>query len=222
MRDPLPRRWTELCRAAGATDEDAIGALLADILERYAEPQRHYHTAEHVLEVLQTIAALGDPALPAVDTQLAGPGAYHAVCFAGWLHDVIYDPRSGTNEEDSAVYAVERLGALGLAAGLTDEVGRLIRLTQQHEVADDDLNGMVLMDADLAILSARRKRYDRYAEAIRAEYQHVDDESYRAGRAAVLRTFLDRGSLYSTQLMVTRCDEAARANLRRELASLTA
>ena len=79
---------------------------------------------------------------------------------------------------------------------------------------------MVLMDADLAILGSRAKRYDRYSAAIRAEYAHVDDESYRAGRAAVLESFLTKGSLFHCYVMVNRCDAAARANLTRELADL--
>ena len=112
------------------------------------------------------------------------------------------------------------LTRLALPAALAEEVARLIRLTQHHEVASGDHNGMVLMDADLAILGARPKRYDRYAAAIRAEYAHVDDDTYRAGRAAVLEGFLAKGSIYHCYVMVNRCDAPARANMTRELTAL--
>jgi len=77
-----------------------------------------------------------------------------------------------------------------------------------------------LNDADLAILAARPKRYDRYSVAIRAEYGHLDDDAYRAGRRGVLESFLARGSIYGTEQMVNRCDAAARLNLSRELAAI--
>jgi len=222
MRDPLSRRFVELCRSAGATDEVTTMELLEEILSRHAEPQRHHHTSEHVAEMLQTVAALADPALPAVDTRLAGEGAFHAVCFATWLHDVVYDPTSSTNEQDSADFAGERLGVLGLPPGLVEETQRLILLTRDHEIVAGDLNAMVLNDADLAILAARPKRYDRYSVAIRAEYGHLDDDAYRAGRRGVLESFLARGSIYGTEQMVNRCDAAARLNLSRELAAIGA
>lgn len=219
VRDVLFGRWLELSRAGGATDDAAVRAAYEDVLARHAEPQRRHHTAEHVADVLQTIRALADPRLPAVDTALATIADYQAVCFAGWLHDVIYDPASSTNEEESAVYAAGLIASLGLPSEMADEVARLIRLTRSHEVATDDVNGMVLIDADLAILAARPKRYDRYARDIRAEYAHVDDDTYRAARAAVLERFLARGSLFNCEVMMRRCDQPARANLRRELAT---
>lgn len=220
MRDPTAWRWDRTCRYAGATEDGAISAALGDILARHSEPQRHHHTIEHVAEVTQTIRALGDPRLPVADTALA-PESYSAACLAGWLHDVVYDPTSATNEADSAEYASRCLATLGIDEWITGETARLILATATHEVTSQDGAGMVLMDADLAILAARRKRYDRYASAIRAEYPHLDDATYAAGRATILRGFLDRGSLYYCEQMVTRCDEAARQNLRRELDSLT-
>lgn len=221
MRDPLRRKWNTLCDRAAVTDSQAVARVLDDVLSRHAEPQRHHHTAEHVAEVLQTIEALADPSLPAVGIQLHAQDDYLALCFAGWLHDVVYDPTAQTNEEDSASYALECLSGLGVAPPITEEATRLIRLTAGHEVAHGDLAGMVLADADLAILAARKKRYARYAEAIRREHSSVDEDTYRAVRTHVLRGFLDRGSIYCCELMVTRCDTPARVNLQRELDVIT-
>jgi len=141
---------------------------------------------------------------------------------------VIYDPtaKAGANETASARHAAQVLATLGVDPEARTEVARLVELTAGHQVPrlDDgreDDNGMLLVDADLAILGARRARYERYAAAIRLEYAHVDDDAYRAGRRAVLETFLARGSLYFTALMRDRCDEPARENLRWELVRLT-
>jgi predicted metal-dependent HD superfamily phosphohydrolase len=79
----------------------------------------------------------------------------------------------------------------------------------------------VLVDADLSILGAPAEVYDRYAAAVRAEYAHVPADAWRAGRSAVLRSFLDRPAIFHTAAGRGRWEEAARANLGRERAALT-
>ncbi len=50
----------------------------------------------------------------------------------------------------------------------------------------------------------------------------MPDDAFRAGRAAILRPFLDRESIYATQTARDRWEGAARANLLRELEVLAA
>ena len=59
-------------------------------------------------------------------------------------------------------------------------------LTATHDVADDDRDGAVLCDADLAVLAAGAARYSSYVEGVRREYGHLDDATFADGRAAVL------------------------------------
>jgi predicted metal-dependent HD superfamily phosphohydrolase len=167
--------------------------------------------------VLQTIRSLSSPSDPGATFRLDRPDDDRAVSLAAWFHDVVYDPRSATNEDDSAALAVDELGAVGVEPSIVDEVARLVRLTAGHSVAPGDDNGALLVDADLAILGSRPARYDRYAADVRDEYAFVDDDAFRAGRSRVLETFLDLGSIYHCELMVMRCDDSARGNLRREL-----
>ena len=104
---------------------------------------------------------------------------------------------------------------------MVEEVRRLVLLTAGHEVGPGDANGAVLADADLAILAAEPDRYARYATDVRAEYGHLDDAAWRAGRAAVLRRFADRPRLYVTDRAHDRLDGLARRNLASELAGLS-
>ena len=170
---------------------------------RYAEPHRRYHTTEHLDEVLAAVHELGDLA-----------DDLRAVELAALFHDAVYDPAAapGANERASA----------DLAAALTgdDEVVRLVLLTAGHEVEAGDRNGAVLVDADLSILGAPADRYERYVGDVRAEYAHVDDDAWRAGRSAVLRGFLDRPRLFVTDPYHDRLDAAAQRNLAGELAAL--
>ena len=78
----------------------------------------------------------------------------------------------------------------------------------------------MLLDADLAVLGSEPSAYQAYVTGVRVEYAHVDSEAWSVGRAAVLRSYLDRARLYSTQEARSRWDARARANMTAELVSL--
>ena len=133
---------------------------------------------------------------------------------AAWFHDAVYDGH-GDDEERSARMAEDSLSGSSLAS----EVARLIRVTEQHRPAEDDVTGQVLCDADLAILAAPPDRYASYVEGVREEYAHVPDADFAVARAAVLRDLLAKPSLFHTTAARDRWEEAARANIERELAT---
>jgi predicted metal-dependent HD superfamily phosphohydrolase len=181
------------------------------LAERYREPHRRYHDLRHLQEVLQTVDDLADSA-----------DDVEAVRWAAWFHDAVYDVHRDDNEERSAQLAEQDLAALGLDRGMVSEVSRLVRLTATHQPEDDDANGAVLCDADLRILAADPWRHAEYVADVRAEYAHVPDPEFRAGRAAVLRALLSSGRLFRTERAYTRWEERARANLAAELSQLEA
>ncbi len=190
---------------AALGDRPAVRAAAQDVLLRYAEPQRAYHTAEHLAEMFAALDRLTDEVPPAV------------VCAVLW-HDAVYDPEEADNEERSAELARSALAKLGADAWLIEETVRLVRLTAAHKPEPGDTVGELLSDADLAVLAAGPGRYARYTQQVRAEYQHVDNTGWRVGRAAVLRGLLE-GGLYRTPV-AQEWEELARRNLRDELRSL--
>jgi predicted metal-dependent HD superfamily phosphohydrolase len=189
-------------------------ALRERIVECYAADHRGYHDTRHLLEVLDRVEDL--LALP----EAAGVDG-DAVVLAAWFHDAVYDGRPD-DEERSAALAQSTLAATGAPRSLVAEVARLVRLTHDHRPEVDDLAGQVLCDADLAILAADRERYDEYVHDVRREYAHLDDHTFRSGRAAVLRALLDKPTLFHTGFARDAWEDAARANIERELAGTTA
>ncbi|MEV7024642.1 hypothetical protein [Kitasatospora sp. NPDC093558] len=199
--------WTALLHRCGTTaDPVAYGR---ELLRRWAEPQRRYHTADHLRAVLRHVDALAGHA--------ADPDA---VRLAAWFHDAVYRPDRSENEERSAALAVRALTAAGLPAARTAEVERLILLTVTHDPAPGDRDGEVLCDADLAVLGGTPEAYAAYVAAVREEYGFVPEPDFRAGRAAVLRRLLALPALYRTPAAHERFTVAARANLTAELAAL--
>ncbi|MFF0530038.1 metal-dependent phosphohydrolase [Nocardia amikacinitolerans] len=198
----LLERWTALAGAAA----EPVGR---DLVRRYSEPHRRYHTVEHLAGMLRVIDELADQAEDAA-----------AVRYAAFFHDAVYAVDRGDNEERSAELAEVVLEKLGASTELVREVGRLVRLTKSHDPAPDDHNGGVLCDADLAVLAADEPGYAAYTAAVRAEYAHVPDDLYRAGRTAILESLARQPHLFHTELARRRFESVARANLQRELASL--
>jgi predicted metal-dependent HD superfamily phosphohydrolase len=89
--------------------------------------------------------------------------------------------------------------------------------TQHHQADAHDADAWLFLDLDLSILAQTPERYQAYTEAVRAEYAWVDDARYRAGRAAVLRSFIDRDAIYRTPELHAAWEAPARANLAAEL-----
>ena len=90
------------------------------------------------------------------------------------------------------------------------------------EVPHADGDAALLIDIDLSILGAPPEIFDRYDTAIREEYSWVPEVMYTAGRAKVLRLFLERDVIFTTPSFRDEREEQARANLTRALDALTA
>lgn len=210
----LLQRWNATLHAARAgragPDPTPYGR---NLLTRWAEPQRRYHTVDHLRAVLARIDELTD--------QGGEGGELELVQLAAWFHDAVYRPDRSENEERSAVLAEKALTEAGLTPHEVAEVARLVRLTTTHDPAAGDLNGETLCDADLAILATDAHTYRGYAAAVREEYAFVPDAAFREGRAAVLRQLLGLPRLFRTPYGAAVWEEKARANLERELKELT-
>lgn len=184
-------------------------ALGAQLVAAYNHPNRRYHDARHLEEVLERVHELSADGV-GFDRM--------AVVLAAWFHDGVYDGEPDA-EKRSAAWAAEALDTL-VDPGTVDEVVRLVLLTEQHRPADDDPNGCALSDADLAILAAPPERYAEYVAAVREEYAHVPDDQFALGRSAVLRDLLAKPHLFHTSYARTSWEAAARANVEAELVDL--
>ncbi|MET9955280.1 hypothetical protein ABZ135_27555 [Streptomyces sp. NPDC006339] len=209
----LLTRWTATLLAARAGREGPDPAPYGrNLLARWNEPQRRYHTAEHLRAVLDRVDELTD--------QGGEGGELELVRLAAWFHDAVYRPDRSENEERSAALAERALTEAGLTPREVTEVARLVRLTVTHDPAPGDLNGEALCDADLAILASDLDTYTGYTRAVREEYAFVPDAAFRTGRASVLRQLLSLPRLFRTPYGAAAWEEKARANLERELAEL--
>lgn len=196
----LARSWQRAWAALGLQAPDGLRQRL---LAAWAEPQRHYHTIQHLRECLALLE-------PALDLALH-PGE---VELALWFHDAVYDPKGKDNEARSADWATQALTQAGADTALQQRVRALIMATC-HDAEPTEPDARLLVDIDLAILGAEPARFAEYDAQVRAEYRWVPGWLYRRKRNQVLAGFLARPVIYGTERFRARLEVRARENLRR-------
>lgn len=135
-----------------------------------------------------------------------------------WYHDAVYDTHAANNEDKSAEMAAKSCETFGLDANFCSSIKKLILATKHmNESKVESIDTLVMMDIDLTILGAVPSVYDLYRENIRKEYSWIEKEQFLKGRSQVLKTFLKRQHLYSTDLFRMKFEMQARQNLNREL-----
>ena len=208
MSDALERAWLALWKRVGAQGD--AGAVYRDLVARYSEAGRAYHTLDHIQACLAELAGVPDGSLDR-----------DALEFALWFHDAIYDTHAHDNEERSAALAQE----VGRSAGLSDafgaEVAALI-LTTKHAASPIASDEQLMVDIDLAILGKEQSQFDEYEAQIRREYAWVPAGVFAGARAKILESFLARPAIYSTPIFRDKYEAQARRNLAHSIARLAA
>jgi predicted metal-dependent HD superfamily phosphohydrolase len=179
----------------------APAGLYEALVAAYEEPQRHYHSLQHLAECLVHF----DQARHLVHR----PGE---VALALWFHDAVYDVQGKSNEQQSADWAVRVLTAAGAGEASQARVSQLIMATR-HQAEVHEPDQQLLVDIDLSILGATPERFAEYDRQVRAEYSWVPGLIYRVKRKAVLKSFLDREHIYNTLYFRERFEARARSNL---------
>ena len=198
-----------------AMEPVVLKVLWQDIATHYNEPQRAYHSLQHIQQLFEQFER--------IEQYLYEP---HIMALALYYHDVIYEPTRSDNELKSAEYAIEALKDY-LSAEQCQHIYALIMMTANHQIdklADEDKisDAAYLLDMDLSVLGGSWSEYQQYAQAVRQEYAHVTKVNYRVGRITVLQKLLTHTTLYLTDYYHSRLEEQARDNIKREISFLRA
>lgn len=199
----LSDSWQRAWRALAA--EPPPQALLEQLMRRYSEPHRHYHTLQHLAECIARL----EPALGLC----RHPGE---VEIALWFHDAIYDLQGADNEGQSARWAVQALAEARVSPEASERVKHLIEATRHSALPATD-DERLLVDIDLAILGAEPARFEEYERQIRQEYAHVPSQLFCEKRREILAQFLARPQLYSTAHLRNSLEARARENIQHSI-----
>ncbi|KAJ6498575.1 hypothetical protein C8R47DRAFT_310108 [Mycena vitilis] len=165
---------------------EIIRGMAAELQTRYSEPQRYYHTLQHISYMLK-----------ALDSTDRGT---EMIELAIWFHDCIYDPvKGGPSNERESILVWEQFVESTLSSDmaiLKEPVSALIEATISHRLPEvlpkrlSPLEVAIFLDLDMSILADSPPIYEEYSKQIQEEYSHYPIGIYRIGRAKVLEGFL--------------------------------
>ena len=206
MNNDLEKRWIDLAIKYGANIKSAREQFNL-IATCYNEPHRRYHTLEHIKALFKHF------------DQLKGLlSNSDNVAFAIFFHDIIYDPKSSTNEDDSAELAKTYLKSLpDISENMIIKIENMIIATKRHGY-NDDMDTAYFLDMDLSILGRPANVYKIYAGNIRQEFKHIkkDLEYALARRDRFLIPFFQK-EIYQTDFFKTRFEKQAKINIQKEI-----
>lgn len=189
--------WIRCGMAVNSADVEAIHA---DLCARHAEPQRRYHTLDHIRHCLSELDAAMTPSRVRDTLEMAL-----------WFHDAIYQPGAADNEARSAALFVDCAQSI-FPPEFAADVCRLIMSTT-HRAPPADAQQCWMSDIDLSSFGLPWCEFIRDSLHVREEFKLQSDDQYYASHSAFLRGFLRRQRLYQTEYFFARYEAAARLNI---------
>ncbi|MFZ4789998.1 MAG: hypothetical protein ACOYMW_03720 [Candidatus Competibacteraceae bacterium] len=180
----------------------------AELVQRYREPHRHYHTLTHIRHCLRQF----DQAVDLMDHP-------DAVEIALWFHDAIYVPGAVDNERRSADLFREWSAAIDAAADFQESVSDLVMATT-HRTPPLWRDGQFMVDIDLSSFGLPWEDCEQDGRRIRAECAHLTDDQYYPGHLRFLLTLQNRPAFFFTDFFQQRYGPAAHDNINRIVANL--
>lgn len=190
------------------TNSSLINELWDEVEKNYSEKKRHYHTLQHLENLLITLTE--------VKSEIQN---WESILFTLFYHDIIYTALKSDNEENSALLAEKRMQQLSVSNDIIERCKNQILATKSHSKStDSDTN--YFTDADLSVLGQPWEIYSLYYKNVRKEYAIYPDFIYNTGRKKVIQHFLSMNSIYKTDYFYNQFEKVAKENLMKELSYL--
>ncbi len=190
------------------TNSSLINELWDEVEKNYSEKKRHYHTLQHLENLLITLTE--------VKSEIQH---WESILFTLFYHDIIYTALKSDNEENSALLAEKRMQQLSVSNDIIERCKNQILATKSHSKStDSDTN--YFTDADLSVLGQPWEIYSLYYKNVRKEYAIYPDFIYNPGRKKVIQHFLSMNSIFKTDYFYNQFEKVAKENLMKELSYL--
>ncbi len=208
-------RWFKLCRKAKALGD--IEGAFNELVARYTESHRYYHTLDHILGCLTVFDRVRHLAKHPLSLE-----------FSIFIHDGVYNVGPNVsdiiNVEQSAELLLSMLKDLNISIDISMPA-EIDVLATKHNFIPKDSDQQLMIDIDLYSLSTPEEVFDWNTANIRKEFSWVQpDSEFDAGRVAFMQRFLDkkvRPSIYMTEYFQSRYEALARENLERYVKKFT-
>ena len=189
------------CLIDGAPDDSA--KIHQMLLDAYREPQRHYHTLDHIEQCLGMF-----------DRCKSQASNEDALELAVWFHDVVFEPDRPDNERRSADLYLE------LTRGIQPDelrglVERLIMATLHDGDSLQDHDARYMVDIDLSSFGLSWEAFLEDSRNLRLESAHLSDAEYYRKKKDFQACLLAKERFYLSDFFAERLEAQARSNLSR-------
>jgi predicted metal-dependent HD superfamily phosphohydrolase len=147
-----------------------------EVRKRYSEPHRHFHTIEHLNDVLSHIFDYYHNSDDIVQ-----------MIIAAIFHDIVYDPQRKDNEEKS-IELLEFYTSESKYSDIIQQSKEIILSTKTHDKIHDLISNFNKFDC--SILDKDLPDLLIWEEQIRKEYSFVPLDEYKKGRLEFLNLSL--------------------------------
>jgi predicted metal-dependent HD superfamily phosphohydrolase len=172
----------------------------------YSDPCRHYHTLEHIQDLLIKLEE-NQKAL------MLWPNEINALELAIWYHDAIYEPHKKNNELQSAIFFHDEITQY---TGTGYELVENLIMSTNMELKSKNYLEHIMRDLDMSILGAEKSKYNQYKEGVRKEYEPIYGKGkYRSGRMNFLKQLMDN-DIFQIQLFRDKYEDRAKYNVEHE------
>lgn len=184
----------------------------------YDHHPRKYHNNEHIEYMWDTHLLFRDSIRDENGQSIRDYD--FQICLAIIFHDIVYEPTSKTNEEDSAQFFLDYLNVDdGIVCSNPEEIHRVILATKNHLSTEHDslpFWGRYLLDLDLYGMGDS-ELYTKNGKKIREEYYMFSDEEFYKGRISFLENFLSHERIFR---VFTFREKSTRLNMQNDLKGL--
>jgi predicted metal-dependent HD superfamily phosphohydrolase len=157
-----------------------INITESEVRRRYSEPQRHFHTTNHLNDVLRQIFG----------TSFQNLEDLVSMVISGVFHDIIYDPKRKDNEERCVELLddytdISSIEEKEKVESIIEKSKKIILATKSHDKIHELIS--VFNDIDCSILDRSFKDLLKWEEQIYKEYEFAGWEQYKERRIKFLR-----------------------------------
>lgn len=148
------------------------------VLSMWNESHRHYHTLDHLNDILEMIEN---------DKESYTEKEYEKLVITALFHDCVYDPMKSDNEEKSADFFEQCCVDKNAD---TNEIGNMILETKTHQ--SNSKLSKAFIDYDMDIINRDYDSLLEWEKGIYGEFKVYGNEAYKFGRLKFLESLLDK------------------------------
>jgi len=157
------------------------------VIEAYSEKNRTYHNAIHILEMYEY-------AIRVQADNILSQDEWQAFLLAIIFHDVVYNTKSHTNEEDSYEYFINAIYTSGLNeekwTKIIPMIKEMILATKYHDFKPElPLYIQYIIKADLERLTLPFPSFWNNTKQLMKEYAFVDWAVFKEGRMKFFESY---------------------------------